>query len=337
MIIVMRSGATEEQITGVVDVLKTQGYQINRSDGKQHTILGAIGVGIDYDHRHLTLLGGVQSVKRISVEYKLASREFHAENSVYKIGNCEIGGNQVVLMAGPCAVESREQVMTIAGIVREAGGQVLRGGAFKPRTSPYAFQGLGEEGLRYLREAADANGLLVISEVMDRTQIELVSEYADILQVGARNMQNFTFLKDLGLAKRPILLKRGIAATISELLMSAEYVMSGGNHDVMLCLRGIRTFGTHTRNTLDIAAIPVLQSLTHLPIIVDPSHAVGIRDKIPPVTRAAVAAGCDGLLIETHHDPANALCDGPQALLPDQLYRLMAESRLIASAIGRTM
>lgn len=227
--------------------------------------------------------------------------------------------------------------MEIAGIVKRAGGKVLRGGAFKPRTSPYSFQGLGEEGLKYLREAADTNGLLVVSEVMDRTQIDLVSEYADILQVGARNMQNFTFLKELGRATRPVLLKRGIAATLSELLMSAEYVMSSGNHQVMLCLRGIRTFGTHTRNTLDIAAIPVLKSKTHLPVIVDPSHAVGIRDKIPPVTRAAVAAGCDGLLIETHHDPASAMCDGPQALLPEQLVKVINESRIIAGAIGREM
>ena len=268
-------------------------------------------------------------------EQYIASRGFHPDNSVYTIGNVTIGGPEVIMMAGPCAVESREQVDVIAEHVAKAGAKVIRGGAFKPRTSPYSFQGLGEEGLRYLRDAADRNGLIVVSEVMDRTQIPLLCEYSDILQIGARNMQNFTFLKELGKAEKPILLKRGIAATLEELLMSAEYIMSSGNQQVMLCLRGIRTFGTHTRNTLDIAAIPVLHSITHLPVIVDPSHAVGIRDKIPPVARAAVAAGCDGLLIEVHHNPEDALCDGPQALYPETLVKLMGEVRAIATAVGR--
>ena len=341
MVVVMEAEATEEQIQAVIARLTDLGFDIHRSTGVTRTVLGAIGDKTGMDPRDLEVLPGVHEVVRITEPYKLVSRTFKAENTIIEVPvgktgeSVEIGGNALVIMAGPCAVESREQIMTIAEIVKNAGASVLRGGAFKPRTSPYSFQGLGEKGLQYLREAGDRFGLLVVTEVMDKSQIVLVSKYADILQVGARNMQNFIFLKELGKATKPILLKRGMAATIEEWLMAAEYVMSGGNHDVILCERGIRTFESYTRNTLDISAIPIVHKLSHLPVIADPSHGTGIRDKVIPMARAAVAAGADGLLIEVHHQPDEALSDGAQSLYPNQLEELMRELRIIVPAIGR--
>ena len=336
--VVMSPQATPEQIEHVIERVKAEGFSVHRSDGKENTVIGCVGhLNIDaVDPRQFELLPGVGQVVRISVPYKLSSRTFKAEDTVIDIGGVKIGGTEVVLMAGPCTIESREQVEAIAPLVKQAGARIMRGGAFKPRTSPYAFQGMGEEGLRYIHDAAQANGLLVVSEVMDRSQIAMMSEYVDILQVGARNMQNFDLLKDLGKTRKPVLLKRGLAATLEELLLSAEYILSGGNTQVILCERGIRTFERATRNTLDISAIPVLKGLSHLPMVVDPSHATGIRDKVAPVARAAVAAGCDGLLIEVHNQPEKALCDGAQSLLPEQMTRLSRELAVIAGVIGRS-
>jgi 3-deoxy-7-phosphoheptulonate synthase len=339
MMIVMSPQATADQVRGVVETVESNGFQVHRSDGQTHTVLGCVGVWPEgFDPRRFELLPGVAQVIRISSPYKLASRTFKPTDTVIEMpGGVTIGSTEVVLMAGPCTIESREQVETLAPLVKAAGARIMRGGAFKPRTSPYSFQGMGEEGLRYIHEAAQKNGLLVVSEVMDRNQISMMLEYVDILQVGARNMQNFDLLKDLGRVRKPVLLKRGLAATIEELLLSAEYILAGGNTQVLLCERGIRTFEKATRNTLDISAIPVLKSMTHLPIVVDPSHAVGIRDKVPPVARAAVAAGADGLLIEVHHDPDRALCDGAQSLLPAQFTALTHEIRVIAEVIGRSV
>jgi 3-deoxy-7-phosphoheptulonate synthase len=283
------------------------------------------------------VMEGVKECHRIVSPYKLASRHFKPGGTVVKIGDVEIGGNQVVVMAGPCSVENRDQIEQAAEAVAGAGAKVIRGGAFKPRTSPYSFQGLGENGLRMLREAADRHKLLVVSEVMEQAQIALLANYADILQVGARNMQNYNLLRQLGEIRKPILLKRGISATIEELLLSAEYIMSGGNYEVMLCERGIRTFETSTRNTMDISAIPVVKSLSHLPIVADPSHGTGRRDKVLPMARAAVAAGADGLLIEVHHDPDHALSDGAQSLHPAQFTELMQQLRTIAKAVDRSI
>jgi 3-deoxy-7-phosphoheptulonate synthase len=280
---------------------------------------------------------GVHEVLRITTPYKLASRTFHPNDTVVKIREVTIGGEAVVVMAGPCSVETPEQIEIIAATVKKAGAKILRGGAFKPRTSPYSFQGLGESGLRMMRQAAEKEGLLVVSEVMEVAQVPLVAEYVDILQVGARNMQNFNLLRELGKIRKPVLLKRGMAATIEELLMAAEYLMAGGNYQVILCERGIRTFENATRNTLDISAIPVVKKLSHLPILADPSHGTGRRDKVAPMARAAVAAGADGLIIEVHHDPDNALSDGAQSLLPDQFTTLMEELRMIAKVIGRRL
>jgi 3-deoxy-7-phosphoheptulonate synthase len=334
MIVVMEENATEEQITGVVDRLVNWGFDIHRSTGARYTILGAVGAQIA-DTRDIELLAGVHEVIRVSAPYKLASRAFKPEGTRIKIRDVIFGGDEVVVMAGPCTVESREQVEAIAAAVASQNVRVMRGGAFKPRTSPYSFQGLGEQGLRYLREAADRHGMLTISEIMESSQIPMFIRYVDILQVGARNMQNFNLLKDLAKLNKPVLLKRGPASTIEETLLSAEYLMSGGNHEVVICERGIRTFETYTRNTLDISAIPVIKKLSHLPIVVDPSHGTGRRDKVPPMARAAVAAGADGLLIEVHHDPERALCDGAQSLMPDQFARLMDQLRLIAPAVER--
>jgi 3-deoxy-7-phosphoheptulonate synthase len=335
MVIVTESGASEKQIEEIIRVLNEHGFDVHRSTGVQHTVLGAIGVHPEFDHRQIELLPGVSEVVRITEPYKLASRAFKREGSVFDVGGVKFGGPEVVVMAGPCAVESEEQMFAVAQSVSEAGARILRGGAFKPRSSPYSFQGLGEEGLRFLRAAADKYKLKVITEVMDKSQIALVEKYADILQVGARNMQNFTFLKDLGKASKPVLLKRGMSATIEEWLMSAEYVLSGGNHQVILCERGIRTFETATRNTMDIGAIPVVKKKSHLPIVADPSHAIGIRDKVIPMARAAVAAGADGILVEVHNDPDHAKSDGAQSLFPDQFSQMMKEVRIIAEAIGR--
>ncbi len=337
MVVVVEKNATEADIERIIKTLQDMGFDVHRSTGVNQTVLGAIGVQPDFDTRHVQILPGVVEVYRITEPFKLASRSFKREDSVYKIKDITIGEPEVVVMAGPCAIESEEQIFTIAKHVAQQGARVLRGGAFKPRTSPYAFQGLGEDGLRLMRQAADKNGLLVITEVMDRSQIRLVEKYADILQIGARNMQNFTFLKALGKASKPVMLKRGLSATIEEWLMSAEYILSGGNHQIILCERGIRTFETATRNTMDISAIPVIHKKSHLPIIADPSHGTGLRDKVIPMARAAVAAGADGLIIEVHHDPTHAKSDGPQSLEPDQFTQLMKEIRIIANAIGRSI
>ncbi len=336
MVVVMEERATEAQIERVVAQLLEMGFDVHRSTGANRTVLGAVGGG-DADPRLIELLDGVQEVVRITEPYKLASRTFKPDNTVVAVDDVRIGGDEVIVMAGPCSAEDEDQVETTAAAVRRAGAKVLRGGAFKPRSSPYSFQGLGEAGLRMLRASADRHGLKLVSEVMDTTQIDLVARYADILQVGARNMQNFALLKELGRIRKPVLLKRGISATIEEWLLSAEYVLAGGNMDVILCERGIRTFENYTRNTLDISAIPVVQKLSHLPVIVDPSHGTGRRDKVAPMARAAVAAGADGLLIEVHCDPDHAKSDGAQSLFPQQFEQLMAELRIIAPAIGRSI
>jgi 3-deoxy-7-phosphoheptulonate synthase len=337
MLVVMQQGATEEQITHVIDRLVDLGFNVHRSTGVIHTVLGGVGGTYDFDLAVFEMMEGVKEAHRIVSPYKLASRVFRPEGTVVRIGDVAIGGPQVVIMAGPCSVENRDQIERSAEIVARGGAKVIRGGAYKPRSSPYAFQGLGEDGLRMLRAAADRNGLLVVSEVMDQTQIPLVAEYADILQVGARNMQNFNLLKEIGRQARPVLLKRGISATIEELLLSAEYILAGGNYNVILCERGIRTFETYTRNTMDISAIPVVKKLSHLPIVGDPSHGTGRRDQIAPMARAALAAGCDGLLIEVHPDPERALSDGAQSMYPDQFEELMGQLRAIAPAVGRTI
>jgi 3-deoxy-7-phosphoheptulonate synthase len=337
MIIVMQQGATEPQIQAVIDGLVEMGFDVHRSTGVIHTVLGGVGGKEEFDLGIFEVMDGVKEAHRIVSPYKLASRSFRPAGTVVRVGDVDIGGERVVVMAGPCSVESRDQIERSAEVVARAGAQVIRGGAFKPRSSPYAFQGLGEEGLRMLREAADRNGLLVVSEVMDLTQVPLVAQYADILQVGARNMQSFTLLRELGKLRKPVLLKRGISATIEELLLSAEYILAGGNYDVILCERGIRTFETYTRNTMDISAIPVVKKLSHLPIIADPSHGTGRRDKVAPMARAAVAAGADGLLIEVHPDPDHAKSDGAQSLRFEQFEELMSQLRIIAPAVGRSM
>ena len=337
MVVVMRERATAEQLQNVIAKLTEMGFDVHRSTGALRTVLGAVGGSRQFDTALLEVLDGVQEVHRITEPYKLASRSFRQENTVITIGDVRIGGDEVIVMAGPCSAESEDQVEACAAAVKRAGAKVLRGGAFKPRSSPYSFQGLGEEGLRLLRSAADRHNLLLISEVMDISQLELIERYSHILQVGARNMQNFTLLRELGYSKVPVMLKRGISATIEEWLLSAEYILSGGNTNVMLCERGIRTFESFTRNTLDISAIPVIQQLSHLPIIVDPSHGTGKRDKVAPMARAAVAAGCDGLIIEVHNDPDHALSDGAQSIFPAQFDRVMAELRIIAPAIGRSI
>ncbi|HET9530795.1 MAG TPA: 3-deoxy-7-phosphoheptulonate synthase [Blastocatellia bacterium] len=336
MIIVMEENATEEQISLVIERLVKLGFDIHRSTGVRHTVLGAVG-GLVIDTRDIELIDGVKEVLRISAPYKLASRAFKPEGTKIKIKDITIGGPEVIMMAGPCTVESRDQVMAIAELAAASGAKVLRGGAFKPRTSPYSFQGLGEEGLKYLRQAATRFDLLVVSEVMEPSQIPLFIRYVDILQIGARNMQNFNLLREVGRINKPVLLKRGPAATIEETLLAAEYLMSGGNHEVMICERGIRTFEPYLRNTFDVSAIPVLKKLSHLPVVADPSHATGRRDKVPPIAQAAVAAGADALLVEMHNDPENALCDGAQSLLPEQFERLMTRLRLIAEAVDRSM
>jgi 3-deoxy-7-phosphoheptulonate synthase len=333
----MRERASDAQVQGVIAKLIEMGFDVHRSTGALRTVLGAVGGSRQFDTALLEVLDGVQEVHRITEPYKLASRTFKADNTVIVIGDLRIGGDEVIVMAGPCSAESEEQVEASAAAVKRAGAKVLRGGAFKPRSSPYSFQGMGEDGLRLLKSAADRHNLKLITEVMDISQLELIERYADILQVGARNMQNFTLLRELGHSKMPVMLKRGISATIEEWLLSAEYILAGGNMNVMLCERGIRTFESYTRNTLDISAIPVVQKLSHLPVIVDPSHGTGKRDKVAPMARAAVAAGADGLIIEVHCDPDHALSDGAQSMFPAQFDRLMAELRIIAPAIGRSI
>jgi len=336
MIVAMQESATEEQIQRVVEYLVERGFSVHRSTGVRQTVVAAVGARIDFDIRNLEVLSGVEQVHRISSPYKLAGRSFRPQGTVVEFTNgLKVGGPEVVVMAGPCSVESREQLFTVAEQVAKAGARALRGGAFKPRSSPYSFQGLGLEALKLLREAGDRFGLLVISEVMEISQIATMLPFVDILQVGARNMQNFNLLRELGKVKKPVLLKRGIAATLEELLLSAEYIMAGGNYEVMLCERGIRTFETYTRNTLDISAIPIIHKLSHLPMASDPSHGTGLRDKVAPMARASVAAGADVLLIEVHHDPEKALSDGAQSLYPAQFSELMDQLRMIAPAVGR--
>jgi 3-deoxy-7-phosphoheptulonate synthase len=336
MIVAMQEGADESLIQQVIEHLVKMGFEVHRSTGARMTVLGAVGSGIDFDIRILELLPGVQEVHRISSPYKLAGRSFRPEGTIVRLPNdVAVGGNEVVVMAGPCSVETREQLFATAEAVSKAGAKVLRGGAFKPRSSPYSFQGHGEEALKLLREAGEKYKLLVISEVMEISQIPLMMPYIDIFQVGARNMQNFNLLRELGKVRKPVLLKRGIAATLEELLLSAEYIMAGGNYDVILCERGIRTFETYTRNTMDISAIPIIHKLSHLPMTGDPSHGTGRRDKVPPMARAALAAGADALLIEVHCDPDKAWSDGAQSLAPEQFAKLMDELRIIAPAVGR--
>jgi len=336
MIVAMQETATEEQIQDVVEHLIRMGFSVHRTTGERQSILAAVGARTDFDTRNLEVLSGVEHVHRISAPYKLAGRSFRPNGTVIEFKNgLRIGGDDVVVMAGPCSVESREQIFKSAEQVSKAGARVLRGGAFKPRSSPYSFQGHGIEGLKLLREAADKYNMLVISEVMEIAQIEPMLPYIDIFQIGARNMQNFNLLRELGKVKKPALLKRGIAATLEELLLSAEYIMSGGNYEVILCERGIRTFETYTRNTLDVSAIPIVKKLSHLPMTSDPSHGTGLRDKVPPMARASVAAGADALLIEVHPDPDKAFSDGAQSLFPEQFAKLMDELRMIAPAVGR--
>src|SRR5881296_881781 len=320
MIVAMQETATDEQIQQVVEHLIRMGFSVHRTTGERQTVLAAVGARVDFDTRNLEVLSGVEHVHRISAPYKLAGRSFRPQGTLISFPNgVTIGGDQVVVMAGPCSVESREQVFTAAEKVSKAGARALRGGAFKPRTSPYSFQGLGLEALKLLREAGDRFGMLVISEVMEISQIAMMLPYVDILQVGARNMQNFNLLRELGKVKTPVLLKRGIAATLEELLLSAEYIMAGGNYSVIACERGIRTFETYTRNTMDISAIPIVHKLSHLPITADPSHGTGRRDKVSPMARASLAAGTDALLIEVHCNPDKAMSDGAQSLFPEQV------------------
>jgi 3-deoxy-7-phosphoheptulonate synthase len=333
----MEERATEEQIQRVVAQLVELGFDVHRSTGAARTVIGAVGVGGHRDPSLLEVLEGVHEVVRITEPYKLASRTFKPDDTIITVGDLRIGGDEVIVIAGPCSAENEAQVMTTAAAVKKAGAKVLRGGAFKPRSSPYSFQGLGEEGLQLLRQAANEHDLKLVSEVMDLSQIELMDRYVDIYQVGARNMQNFTLLRELGRVRRPVLLKRGISATIEEWLLSSEYVLAGGNMEVILCERGIRTFESYTRNTLDISAIPVVKKLCHLPVFVDPSHGTGRRDKVAPMARAAVAAGADGLIIEVHCDPDHALSDGAQSMFPVQFEQVMAELRIIAPAIGRSI
>ncbi len=340
MLFNMRSEATDQEINHIVARIKECGYEAHLIRGKERTVIGV--VGNSGRHRSeleaLSSAPGVEDIVKISHSFKLASRSMRPEGTLVDLGKGVIvGGKEVVVAAGPCAVESREQIFDVAARVAKAGAKLLRGGAYKPRTSPYSFQGMGEDGLKLLREAADKNNLLVVTEVMDPSQIEVMLPYVDVMQVGARNMQNYHLLRALGETQKAVLLKRGMSATIEELLLSAEYIMAGGNYKVILCERGIRTFDTYLRNTLDIAAIPVIKSLSHLPIFADPSHGTGRRDKVAPMARAAVAAGADGLIIEVHPDPERALSDGVQSLYPDQFAQLMSEIRAIAPAVGRTV
>jgi 3-deoxy-7-phosphoheptulonate synthase len=336
MIIVMKSHAAPKEIEGVVKRVEELGYKIHLSRGEARTIIGIIGAD-----EHLIanstfeVMDGVERTMRVMQPYKMASRDFSASDTVIDVGGVPIGGKRIVVMAGPCSVESREMILETAQMVKAAGATVLRGGAFKPRSSPYSFQGLGEEGLKYLAEAREQTGLPVITEVMSTDDVELVGDYADIFQVGARNMQNYSLLKVLGKQRKPVFLKRGISGTIQELLMSAEYILAGGNMQVMLCERGIRTYETATRNTFDINAIPVLKEQSHLPVVADPSHGTGMWQYVAPIAKAAVAAGADALMIEVHPNPARAWSDGAQSLTPERFAKLMAELRLIAAAVGR--
>jgi 3-deoxy-7-phosphoheptulonate synthase len=338
MIIICEAKATEAQIGALQQKIREAGLEVHRSDGVEYTVLGVVGDRNRLDTGAVSMMPGVRDIVIVSTPFKLTSREFHPEDSIVRVGEISIvGGMEVAVMAGPCAVESEEQIEASARFVAESGAQILRGGAFKPRSSPYSYQGLGIEGLKMLRQAARRHKLAVVTEVMTIEQIETVSEYADLLQVGARNMQNYPLLTALGHADKPVLLKRGMSATIQEWLMSAEYILTEGNPDVILCERGIRTFETATRNTLDLSAVPVIKHLSHLPVIVDPSHGVGIRRYVAPMARAAVAAGADGIMVEVHPDPDKALSDGPQSLTFEEFGLLMNRCRIIATTIGRRL
>ncbi len=337
MIVIMAPGATRAQMDNVIARVEQMGCGAHLSQGEERTIIGIIGNGRPVDPEQIGRMAGVERVVPILRPFKLASRDFHPQDSVIKLNGVSIGGQQVIVMAGPCAVESREQLLETAHAVKAAGATVLRGGAFKPRTSPYSFQGLGERGLRILAEAREETGLLVVSEVMEPEMVPLVTTYADIVQIGARNMQNYALLHAAGESQRPVLLKRGLMSTVEEMLMAAEYILSHGNNRVMLCERGIRTFETYTRNTMDINAVPLLKQLSHLPVIADPSHGTGKWELVAPVSRAAVAAGADGLIIEVHPRPEEALSDGAQSLKPNRFAELVESLRPVAEAVGRTL
>ncbi|MDN5321849.1 MAG: 3-deoxy-7-phosphoheptulonate synthase [Clostridia bacterium] len=337
MIVVMEKGVSQEKIEDVIGLLESKGFSLHLSQGVERTIIGVLGDKTQKGDLALEALEGVEKVVPILTPYKLASREMQAEDTIIQIGDVKIGGKDLQVMAGPCAVESREQIMEIAEIVKKGGARIMRGGAYKPRTSPYSFQGLEEKGLQYLAEAREATGILIVSEVMDTRSVELLANYVDILQVGARNMQNFALLKEVAKSNKPVLLKRGLAATIEEWIMAAEYILAGGNKQVILCERGIRTFENYTRNTLDLSVVPIIKHLTHLPIIVDPSHGTGKWRLVNPMAKAAIAAGADGLIIEVHPDPSTALSDGPQSLKPEKYMQLMQELEQMAGIMGRSL
>ena len=336
MLVVMRHGATKDQVAKVIELIEKRGFTAHVSDGELHTVIGCVG-GKVMDPRDIELLDGVKEVIKITSNYKLCSRMFQPNDTIIEVNGVKFGDKYAGIIAGPCTIESEEQMEAAAAKLSSYGVKLLRGGAFKPRTSPYAFQGLGEEGLKIIRRVADKYGMAVTSEVMEISQIPLFEKYVDIMQVGARNMQNFNLLKELGHVTKPVMIKRGMSATIEEWLMSAEYVMSGGNREVILCERGIRTFERATRNTLDLCAIPVVKKLSHLPIIIDPSHGTGLRDKVAPMSKAAVAAGADGLMIEVHDCPECALCDGAQSLYPEQFNELYGELKRIAEVVGKVV
>ncbi|MFH1539856.1 MAG: 3-deoxy-7-phosphoheptulonate synthase [bacterium] len=337
MIVVMKKKATKQHIDRVIKSAEEMGFKTHLSKGEEHTIIGIIGTKDIHMIGQLEALPMVRKIVPISDPYKLAGRTLYQKDAVINVGGVRIGGKRIVVMAGPCAVEGRGQLLRIAEVVAKAGARVIRGGAFKPRTSPYSFQGLGEEGLKILREAADRYDLRVVTEVMDTGDVELVAEYADILQIGTRNMQNFKLLKRVGRARRPVFLKRGLSATVEELLMAAEYIIAEGNVEIILCERGIRTFETATRNTLDLAAVPLLKGLSHFPVVVDPSHATGKRDLVAPMCRAAIAAGADGLMVEVHPKPAEAVSDGAQSLDFELFIKMMKDLKKIAKAMGKTI
>ena len=337
MLVLLKPGTPEPLANDVMTRLRMAGLAVHRTDYEGRARIAAVGDASALDWAQVASWPGVESTQKLSRPFKLASRAFRPHDTVVQVGRCGIGGKQLAIMAGPCSVEGEAQAFTIAEAVAKAGATILRGGAYKPRTSPYAFQGLGEEGLKILRRAADAHGLAVVSEVMDSQQVPLLARYADILQIGARNMQNYTLLREVGHVRKPVMIKRGLSSTIEEWLLSAEHVMAQGNQQVILCERGIRTFETYTRNTLDLNAVPVVKELSHLPVIVDPSHGTGIRDKVAPMARASIAAGADGLIIEVHHDPDHALSDGAQSLYPNQFEELVGQIRTIAQVMGRTV
>jgi 3-deoxy-7-phosphoheptulonate synthase len=341
MLVVMQSNATEEQVRAVCAQIESLGFRAHPMPGAGRTAIGITGNSGAIETGSLDSMPGVVECIPVSKPYKLVSRDLKRENTVVRIptpsGEVTFGGKAVGIVAGPCAIETREQAFTIAERVRGAGARLFRGGAYKPRTSPYAFQGLGEEGLKILAAVRDKFGLGIITEAIDNESLDLVEQYADVIQIGARNMQNFSLLKRAGRARKPVLLKRGMSATLDEFLMAAEYVMSEGNYNVILCERGVRTFADHTRNTLDLSVVPAVQRLSHLPILVDPSHGTGRRNKVLPLSRAAIAVGADGILVEVHHDPAKALSDGPQSILPEEFDELMREARAIAAVLGRTL